>query len=550
MNPFEISHAFVEDVFSISPMNCTMFGRKGSDHLWDDMSLEGRQTRYELFQRHRAALEPHLEHPDGDSRHAAVVLASYLDTQIAEHDTGDDLRDVNHTYCAFTRLRDIFDLAPRATPSDWADIAQRMATIAEPLEGWKELLAEGVRQRVVVAHRQVASIIEQAEALAGAESMFLGLAAEADALGFTTPELTRAVGLARQAAGEAADWLRSEYLPHADAKDAVGEERYLPSAERFLGMVLDPEETYAWGWEEVARLRAEMALVAAEVDPDKSLSEVIELLETDPARGVPVDQFTDFVQARLDRAVADLDGVHFDVPDPVKRVTVNLAPPGGALGAWYHNPSEDWSRPGSVWYALGERTQIPVWQEVSTAYHEGFPGHHLQVGTSMFQADRLSEAHRLFIWYSGYGEGWALYTERLMDELGYFDLPDYRLGMLASQLMRAVRVVVDIGSHLEYPIPTDAPLFGGEDWDFDKAVEYMTQIAIQPPDISVSEVRRYLGWPGQAISYKVGEREIIDIRRTLEARDPEFDLKEFHRRILEGGELRLDHLRRALLAEA
>jgi uncharacterized protein (DUF885 family) len=228
-------------------------------------------------------------------------------------------------------------------------------------------------------------------------------------------------------------------------------------------------------------------------------------------------------------------------------VTVNLAPPGGALGAWYINPSSDWERPGSVWYSLGEREMIPVWQEVSTAYHEGFPGHHLQIGTAMWQSDRLSKAHRLLIWYSGYGEGWALYAERLMDELGYFERPDYRVGMLASHIFRAARVVVDIGCHLGYTIPDTAPLHAGETWSYEKAVDYIEQVGLQPRDLAESEVKRYLGWPGQAISYKVGEREILDIRRRLRERDASFDLKDFHRRIIEGGEVRLDYLREIML---
>lgn len=164
----------------------------------------------------------------------------------------------------------------------------------------------------------------------------------------------------------------------------------------------------------------------------------------------------------------------------------------------------------------------------------------------MYQSEHLSKAHRVLIWYPGYGEGWALYAERVMDELGYFERPEYRLGMLSSQLFRAVRVVIDLGMHLGFVIPEDAPIHGGEPWSFERGVDYLADVAFQPRDHSVSEIKRYLGWPGQAISYKVGEREILDIRQELEKRDG-FDLKEFHRRVLEGGELRLDYLRERLL---
>jgi uncharacterized protein (DUF885 family) len=546
MTPFELSEALVDELVAISPMTATSLGIPGADHLWDDLSLEGKERRFEMARRYRGALEEHLDHPDPDQRHAAVVLAGFLDGAIDEHESGDYLLDLSHIYCDFTRVRDLLDIMPRDSAVAWSNIAARLSAVDEAWQGWREVLAEGLRQGKVVARRQVESVIEQAEDLAGPDSRLNGLVAHARQDGFATDELEAAVDSARSAAASVAEWLRSEYLPHAVAEDGVGRERYVRAAERFLGMVIDPEETYSWGWEEVARLRSEMQRVAAEIDADRNVEEVIETLESDPARSVDRDEFPGFVQARLDAAVADLDGAHFDVPEPVRKVTVNLAPPGGALGAWYIQPSADWKRPGSVWYSLGERIRIPVWQEVATAYHEGFPGHHLQVGTSMYQSEHLSKAHRVLIWYPGYGEGWALYAERVMDELGYFERPEYRLGMLASQLFRAVRVVIDLGMHLGFVIPEDAPLHAGEPWSFERGVDYLADVAFQPRDHSVSEIKRYLGWPGQAISYKVGEREILDLRQQLEKRDG-FDLEEFHRQVLVGGELRLDYLRERLL---
>lgn len=529
-------------------MHATNLGIPGSDHRWDDLSPEGMANLYEIVKRHRAALDEHLDHPDPDQRHAANVVAGFLDVSIGQYESGDYLRDVSHIYCSFTRLRDLFDIMPTDSAVAWSNIAARLSSIGEPLKGWLEVLAEGVSRGEVAARRQVESIIEQAESLAAEDSLFFGLVQGAQEAGFASPQLEEAAREARREAAAVAEWLRSEYLPHAAADDGVGAERYLRSAEEFLGMVIDPREIYDWAWDELDRLRTEIEGVAADVDPRSSVEEVIELLETDPGRSVSRDEFTAFVQQRLDDAVKELDGSHFDVPDQIKPISVNLAPPGGALGAWYINPSTDFERPGSVWYALGDRDRIPTWQEVSTAYHEGFPGHHLQIGFTMCQAERLSKAQRLLVWYSGYGEGWALYTERLMDELGYFELPEYRLGMLASHVFRATRVVVDIGTHLGYAIPDTAPLHAGEIWGYDIAVDYIDKVGLQPRDIAESEVKRYLGWPGQAISYKVGEREILGIRNRLEQRDRAFDLKGFHRQVLEVGEVRLDYLRRRMLA--
>ena len=316
-------------------------------------------------------------------------------------------------------------------------------------------------------------------------------------------------------------------------------------------MEIDPDELYSFGWDEIDRLLEEMRGVAAAIDPTLDLTEVIAAVESAPELSVSgPDQLVAFVAARQKSAIEALDGVHFDVSDLIRDVTVQIAPPGGGLGAYYRVPSEDFSRPGGLYYSVGSQTEFPLYQEVSTAYHEGFPGHHLQIGTAMAARDRLSRAHRVLIWYSGYGEGWALYTERLMHELGFFERPEWVLGMLASQLFRAARVVVDIGLHVGMPIPSSSPIHGGETWTFARAVDFMRDVGLQPHDYAVSEVTRYLGWPGQAISYKIGEREILSLREDEKSRlGAEFDLKSFHSHVLGNGEMGLEMLRSVVSGE-
>jgi uncharacterized protein (DUF885 family) len=236
------------------------------------------------------------------------------------------------------------------------------------------------------------------------------------------------------------------------------------------------------------------------------------------------------------------------VPDAIRAVDIKLAAPGGSLGAYYVGPSEDFARPGSVWWSLEGEGPFPLYDEITTAYHEGFPGHHLQVGVQMSEAEHLSRLQRLWVWKSGIGEGWALYAERLMEELGYLDSPDYRFGLLAAQMLRACRVVIDIGSHLRYPIPDDQPFHPGEAWTFETAVEMLQEYATLDPAYAASEVTRYYGWPGQAISYKVGERMILETRDELRAaRGDTFDLKRFHADLLGVGPIGIDLVRQFLL---
>ncbi len=292
-----------------------------------------------------------------------------------------------------------------------------------------------------------------------------------------------------------------------------------------------------------------MEVVAATIVPGGGIEEARHDLETDPtAAAHSREEFTAFILDREMQALEQLGGTHFDVADRLRTIPVNIAPPGGPLGAYYVRPSEDFTRPGGVWYSVGDQTVFPLYHHVSTAYHEGFPGHHLQTGTAMVNADRISRAHRLAVWYPGYGEGWALYAERLMHELGYFEQPGYHFGMLAKHLYRATRVVVDIGLHLGLTIPDAAPLGGGEGWTFARAAEYMRVYGFRTPDQAEAEVLRYLGWPGQAIAYKLGEREILSIRDDARRRcGPDFDLKRFHDRVIGNGAMRLDMLREVVL---
>jgi uncharacterized protein (DUF885 family) len=354
---------------------------------------------------------------------------------------------------------------------------------------------------------------------------------------------------ARAVYGEFSEYLESTYLPSAVEADGVGRDRYVTLASHYLGDDLRPDATYRWGWYEIARLRRRMQAVAHEILPGATLSEVLEVLATDPDRAAhSQEEFRDLMQERLETALTDLEGVHFDVPEPIRRVDVRMTPPGGALGAYYMGPSEDFKRPGTVWWSKGDLTVIPLFDEVSTAYHEGFPGHHLQGGLQMTAGDRVTRFQKLLVWYSGSGEGWALYAEDLMEELGYLEKPDYLMGKLASEMLRACRIVIDIGVHLDLLIPGDQPFHPGERWTFDAAVEMLRDWAAQGSELAVSEANRYFGWPAQAIAYKIGQQTIRDLRAEAQQRDGSgFDPRAFHARMLEIGSpsLRLlkEHMR-------
>jgi len=551
---FDLSDRFVDEYADLSPITATSLGI-GDDHdRWDDLSPDGHEAMATLLRTRRVEAAALPASDDQFDRLGVRVLDEFAGLRLDAHEYGDVYRDVGHLTGAFTSLREVFDVMDTESEHGWRDIATRLGTIDEPLAGWRASLDEGMRRDLWGSRRQAESMVTQLRAASAEDGAFTGLVGGFAESGIEAPglgdELSTALDRACAACEDMAMWFEQSYLPGAPERDAVGPERYARHAREFLGTDLDLEETYRWGWDHLLELRQEMDEIGRSIDPDATLASVVQMLESDPAHGAASqEEFREAMLERSRQALRELDGTHFDVPDPIRTIDVRLAPKGAALGAYYMPPSEDFSRPGTTWWSLGDAVSVPLWDEVTTAYHEGFPGHHLQCGIQAYLGDRLTRVHRLLFWLPGYGEGWALYAERLMRELGYFDRPEYVLGLLASNALRAVRICIDIGSHLEMPIPDDVPFHPGASWSFDLGVEALQHYAFNDQALAESEITRYLGWPGQAISYKVGEREILRLRDEARAAEGDaFDLKAFHERVLGSGPVGLDHLREIVLS--
>ncbi len=456
---------------------------------------------------------------------------------------------------ATTTMRMVCDLMPRETENDWRNIAERLKKLPRAAALYRQTLEEGQRKRVPSARRQVAQAIKQSATYGGAggsDSFFHRLLDAFDqsavSSGGLRADLESGANAAAESYREFSRHLEERFMDGAVERDGVGEDLYQLSSRVYNGVELDLEETYQWGWDELHRIENEMRATCARILPGASIEETKQFLESDATRAIDgVEEFRQWMQDLQDRTIAELDGVHFDIPAPLRKIEAMIAPPGGGLAMYYTGPSEDFSRPGRTWYPTGGKTRFPLWGEVSTAYHEGVPGHHLQVAQVTYLAGELSRYQRTMGWVSGHGEGWALYAERLMGELGYLDEPDYELGMLRAQAFRAARVVVDIGIHLGLAIPRGEGYHPEEVWTAELAVPFMVQRSHEPEAFLRSEVDRYCGWPGQAISYKVGERVWLEARDDARRRHGnDFDLREFHRRALDLGSMGLDQLRREL----
>jgi uncharacterized protein (DUF885 family) len=543
----QLADRFVEEYAASRPTIATYIGVPGHDERWPDYTAAGRAAHAELLRRTLAELQ-RIDPVDRRDDVARSAMQERLGAELARYDSGWAPADLNTIDSPLQEFRLTFDMMPVASERDWATIARRLEALPAALAGYAAGLDAAAEAGRVSAARQVRLCAGIARGWAGSADdpgFFAGFIAGAPVApdGALAGELRAAVEGVRAALRSFADHLERRLLPRAPHRDGVGRERYALEFRYFTGADLDLEETYAWGWAELARIAAEKAAVAETIAPGQGLAGAMAALDADETRIIRGrDALQRWLQETADRAMAALDGVHFDIPEPVKRIEGRLTATSGE-GVYYTGPTEDFSRPGRMWWSLPEGlTDMTTWRETTTVFHEGVPGHHLQIACTVLNAATFNRWQRLLNDCSGHAEGWGLYAERLMGELGFLDDPGDRLGMLNAQAMRAARVVLDIGIHLDLPIPAGVGI-DADRWSYDVALQFLREHVSMEEEMLVDQLHRYLGWPGQAPSYKVGERVFLTCREEARRRaGAGFDLKEWHRAVLDLGPLGLGPL--------
>ena len=543
-----IAEDYVHRAAVLNPELNVWTGLEGDKAGYGDYSPAGREAMASLARDVLAKLDAAQPADDIDWV-TKTDLARELQLELDIDAAGWGDRDLNNLASPASSIRDIFDLMPTAAEHDWDDIAQRMRNVPGAIDGYIASLRAGIASGNTPAARQIDNVLEQYGDYAAGSGFFHQFAAGAKAGETELPEslqrdLAKAAGEATDAHERFATFLRDELAASANPVDAVGREFYSLMSRRFLGAEIDLDETYAWGIEELDRMRSEQEAIANEIKPGASVQEAIEFLDGDASRKLHgTDALKAWMQRTSDQAVEELGRTHFDIAEPIKALECMIAPTETG-GIYYTGPADDFSRPGRMWWSVPKGiTEFDTWRELTTVYHEGVPGHHLQIAQQTYNRGELNLWRRAFAGTSGHAEGWALYAERLMESLGYLDDPADRLGMLDGQRMRAARVVLDIGVHLGKP-----RLDGTGEWDFDYAFEFMKQNVNMNEPFVRFEVNRYFGWPGQAPSYKIGQRIFEQIRDAAkDAEGDAFDLKRFHTRVLNSGGVGLDTLRQAVL---
>ncbi|MFE5907813.1 DUF885 domain-containing protein [Streptomyces wedmorensis] len=551
--PRQVADDHVDALIALDPITGTYLGVKESAGLLPDFSPAGQRAVADLARRTLARLDEAERTPGADDdveRRCARLLRERLTAELAVHEAEEGLCAVSNMRSPAHSVRIVFTVMPTETEEDWTAVASRLRAVPAALEGYRSALELGLERKLFGGPRPTATFVDQLTewsggstgkpgwfeefATSGPDSLPAGLHTELAAAG---KEATAAVAALR-------DWMRDVYAPAvAGAPDTVGRERYQRWTRYFNGTDLDLDQAYAYGWAEYHRLLAEMRTEAERILPGAGPWEALAHLDEHGTHIEGTEAVRVWLQELMDEAIEALDGTHFELADRVRRVESRIAPPGGAAAPYYTGPSEDFSRPGRTWLPVDGTTRFPVYDLVSTWYHEGVPGHHLQIAQWVHVADRLSRYQATLGKVSANVEGWALYAERLMDELGFLPDAERRLGYLDGQMMRACRVIVDIGMHLGLEIPAESPFHPGETWTPELAQEFFQLHSSRPPAFVESEMTRYLSMPGQAIGYKLGERAwLLGRANARAAHGDAFDAKAWHMAALSQGSLGLDDL--------
>ncbi|MFC5946709.1 DUF885 domain-containing protein [Pseudonocardia lutea] len=538
----ELADTHVAAHAELDPLLATSLGLPTGQDRLPDLSPAGEEALDALDWDTLARLDAAGEPGNDTERRCARLLRERLAAARATRELGEHLRNVQILFGPVQDLRTTLTLMPTGTAEERSNVAARLAAVPAAFAGYAESLRAGAARGLLAAPRQVDAVVDQFGAWLAAD-WFAAFAAEAGLPDGSADAATAALGTLRE-------FLTREYRPRTEGvADAVGEERYRVAVRRWTGADLDPREAYDWAWSEFHRILGEQRVEAARILPGATPREAMVHLETHGEVVEGVEAIRDRLQGIMDDTIAALQGTHVDLAPELLRVEAMIAPAGSAAAPYYTQPSLDFSRPGRTWLPTLGRDRFPMWDLVSTWYHEGVPGHHLQLGQWALCAGELSTFQASAGMISGNLEGWALYAERLMDELGFLTDPGERLGYLDAQMMRAIRVLIDVGMHLELAVPADSPRHAGRTWTPELARDFFGAYCGRDAAFLDSELLRYLGGPGQAISYKLGERAWLAGRDAARrARGAEFDLKAWHMAALSQGSLGLDDLEQELAA--
>ena len=527
-----------------SPMLATNVGDpRGQDRLADDSpeAIERRAEKRRDFLRTLLKISTNDLSPSKQIEFE--LLRSRLERQLSDHEFQTHLMPINNRegfHISFPELPRVMD--PRSK-QDFADYVARLKDFDrysnEQIELLRRGIAAGLVQPAIIMRDSVSQatshVVDNTD-----ESLFLKNISEEARAGFDKAEWSKIEAEIRAAIESSvipsyqrfAKFLEEDYLPACRGPIGAnslpdGREFYSDRVRRFTTIDISPEELHETGIRENARIRAEMEAIRERVGFDGDLPAFLEHLRTDPKfyPKTPEElmEAAALILKKADGRLPELFGHLPRIPYGLREIPAYVAPQ--TTSAYYWPPATDGSRAGFYYLNTYNLSSRPLYQLEALSLHEAVPGHHLQLA---LQAE-LDELHPLSreSSYTAFIEGWALYSERLGKEIGFYKDPYQDFGRLSMEAWRASRLVVDTGIHWM-------------GWSRQQAIDYMTDNTALSPHNIVAEVDRYIGWPGQALAYKTGELAISRIRRQAEERlGDRFDIRRFHDRVLEAGSIPL-----------
>jgi uncharacterized protein (DUF885 family) len=418
---------------------------------------------------------------------------------------------------------------------------RRFAELPKYLEREVANLREGLQRGYSAPGGNVQGVIDQANGLLATEapsSPFVQIAPDS-LKDFHDRMLKLETEQIRPAIQKYRDFLRDEYMAKARKTIAVadnpnGADCYRAAIRYHSTVDITPEEVHRIGLEQMEKIQTEMKQISQRMFGHQDVARALNTLKTDPkylmGSRANAQKAAEDAQQRAQAALPRFFGV---IPkQQLKVVAVQPYAEANAPGGFYAPGPDDGSRPGTYYINLRGAEKLPRAGLESTAFHEGYPGHHLQTAIAL-ERTGLHPVQKYF-YMSGFGEGWALYTERLADEMGLFSSDVDRMGLLSNEALRAARLVVDPGMH-------------ALGWSRDRAIQYMLANTAESRASVVAEVDRYIAVPGQATSYMLGNLEIRRLRELArEKLGDKFDIRAFHDRVLEDGAVPLVMLRQKI----
>ena len=476
-----------------------------------------------------------------DQRLSKQLMLWEIDIALAEKEYLKDLMPLDQMWSfhlSFGQLASGQGAQPFVTPQDYRNWLVRVEGYLAWMQSAEDNMREGMEKDWVLPTTLIQKVIPQlAQMVTDTPEEHLFYApienipesfGEADKENFTAAYTAMIQDQVIPAYRRLHDFMAGEYLAagrESSGFDALtgGADYYQHAIKQYTTTNMTPEEIHQLGLSEVARIRTEMEAIKAEVGFEGDLMAFFDHVRTAEVLmpfDAPEQVIENFnaIHQRVITKVNELFSLQPKTPFEVRRTEAFRE---ASASAEYNSGSLDGTRPGIFYVPIRDVATYNVHQDEDLFLHEAIPGHHFQI--SLQQENTALPSFRKNLWYSAYGEGWALYTESLGKELGLYEDPYQYFGMLAAEMHRAIRLVVDTGLH-------------AKGWTREQAIKYSLENESESEVKITSEIERYMANPGQALSYKIGQLKIRELRSKAEtALGDNFDIREFHRVVLESG---------------